>query len=108
LLRSLNRTYKITVVIVTHDINIMNKVDRVVTIRDGRASLESVRKAPTFKRPDSTEQPFEEFVLLDQVGRLQLPKEYVDKLRLKNRIRVTLNDDNLVILPENREQKEGK
>jgi ABC-type lipoprotein export system ATPase subunit len=108
LLRSLNRTYKITVVIVTHDINIMNKVDRVVTIRDGRASLESVRKAPTFKRPDSTEQPFEEFVLLDQVGRLQLPKEYMDKLRLKNRIRVTLNDDNLVILPENREPKENK
>jgi ABC-type lipoprotein export system ATPase subunit len=108
LLRSLNNTYRITVVIVTHDINIMNKVDRVITIRDGRASLESVRAAPTFRKPSPGDQPFEEFVLLDQVGRLQLPKEYVDKLKLKNRIRVTLNGDNLTILPADQESKEGK
>lgn len=108
LLRSLNNTYRITVVIVTHDINIMNKVDRVITIRDGRASLESVRAAPTFRKPSPGDQPFEEFVLLDQVGRLQLPKEYVDKLKLKNRIRVTLNGDNLTILPADQEPKEGK
>lgn len=108
LLRSLNNTYRITVVIVTHDINIMNKVDRVITIRDGRASLESVRAAPTFRKPSPGDQPFEEFVLLDQVGRLQLPKEYVDKLKLKNRIRVTLNGDNLTIMPADQESKEGK
>jgi ABC-type lipoprotein export system ATPase subunit len=108
LLRSLNNTYRITVVIVTHDINIMNKVDRVITIRDGRASLEAVRAAPTFRKPSPDDQPFEEFVLLDQVGRLQLPKEYVDKLKLKNRIRVKLNGDNLTILPADQEPKEGK
>jgi ABC-type methionine transport system ATPase subunit len=108
LLRSLNKTYRITVVIVTHDINIMNKVDRVITIRDGRASLEAVRAAPTFRKPSPTDQPFEEFVLLDQVGRMQLPKEYVDKLKLKNRIRVKLNGDNLTILPADQEPKEGK
>lgn len=108
LLRSLNNTYRITVVIVTHDINIMNKVDRVITIRDGRASLEAVRAAPTFRKPSPGDQPFEEFVLLDQVGRLQLPKEYVDKLKLKNRIRVTLNGDNLTIMPADQESKEGK
>ena len=108
LLRSLNNTYRITVVIVTHDINIMNKVDRVITIRDGRASLEAVRAAPTFRKPSPGDQPFEEFVLLDQVGRLQLPKEYVDKLKLKNRIRVTLNGDNLTIMPADQDSKEGK
>lgn len=108
LLRSLNKTYRITIVIVTHDINIMSKVDRVITIRDGRASLEAVRAAPTFRKPSPGDQPFEEFVLLDQVGRMQLPKEYVDKLKLKNRIRITLNGDNLTISPGDQELKEGK
>ncbi len=108
LLRSLNKTYRITVVIVTHDITIMSKVDRVITIRDGRASLEAVRAAPTFRKPSPGDQPFEEFVLLDQVGRMQLPKEYVDKLKLKNRIRITLNGDNLTISPGDHEPKEGK
>lgn len=108
LLRSLNNAYHITIVIVTHDTNIMNKVDRVVTIRDGRASLEAVRTAPTFRRPSANQQPFEEFVLLDNVGRLQLPKEYIDKLRLKNRIRVTLNDDNLTILPADPGRKDNQ
>lgn len=108
LLRSLNKTYHITVVIVTHDINVMNKVDRVVTIRDGRASLEAVRTPTTFRRPDPNQQPFEEFVLLDKVGRLQLPKEYIDKLKLENRIRVTLNGDNLTILPGPPDKKEDR
>jgi ABC-type lipoprotein export system ATPase subunit len=108
LLRSLNRTYHITVVIVTHDINVMSKVDRVITIRDGRASLEAMRTPTTFRRPDPNQQPFEEFILLDKAGRLQLPKEYVDKLKLENRIRVTLNGDNLTILPDRPDKKEDK
>jgi len=40
---SLNETYGVTIIIVTHDISITGKVDRVVTIRDGRTSIESVR-----------------------------------------------------------------
>lgn len=108
LLRSLNNAYRITIIIVTHDITIMNKVDRVVTIRDGRASLEAMRAAPTFRRPSAGQQPFEEFVLLDKVGRLQLPKDYVDKLKLRDRIRVKLNSDNLTIMPANPERKEDQ
>lgn len=110
LFRSLNKAYGITIVIVTHDINVMGKVDRVVTIRDGRSSLEAVRiSAPTFQRPSGQpHDPFDEFILLDKAGRLQLPKEFLDSLNLQDRIRVFLSGDHLTIYPERSKPKEGK
>ena len=98
--RSLNETYGVTIVIVTHDTRITDKVDRVVTIRDGRTSLEAIRGLG-FRRPDAEpEEIVEEFVIVDNVGRLQLPKEYVDKLNLKGRARVLLSEDHLTVWPE--------
>ncbi len=109
LFRSLNRTYGITIVIVTHDINIMSKVDRVVTIRDGRSSLEAVRAPHLFERPGAKpHDPFEEFILLDKAGRLQIPKEFMDKLSLKDRVRVFLSGEGLTIMPEKGERKESR
>jgi ABC-type lipoprotein export system ATPase subunit len=109
LFRSLNQTYKITIVIVTHDIGVMNKVDRVVTIRDGRSSLEAVRVPHLFERPGARPRDvFDEFVLVDKAGRLQLPKEVMDKLNLQERIQVFLEGDRLVMRPENGGQKGKK
>ena len=107
LFRSLNNTYGITIVIVTHDINVMAKVDRVVTIRDGRSSLEAVRAAPSFRPPAGKPRDvFDEFVLVDRAGRLQLPKEFMDRLNVQERIRVFLSGGKLVIEPENGGKKE--
>jgi len=109
LFRKLNHIYSITVVIVTHDTNVISKVDRLVTIMDGRSSLESLRIQTKFKSPESDpKDAFEQYVLIDKFGRLQLPKEYLDKLNLRERIRVTLRDDNLLILPEKDPPKEQK
>ncbi|OGO23407.1 MAG: ABC transporter, partial [Chloroflexi bacterium RBG_16_51_9] len=41
--QALNKRWGVTIVIVTHDISITRKVNRVVTIRDGRTSVESIR-----------------------------------------------------------------
>jgi len=109
LFRSLNQTYGITIVIVTHDINIMSKVDRVVTIRDGRSSLEAVRAVHLFERPGARPRdPFDEFVLLDKAGRLQIPKEFMDKLSLQDRVKIFLTGEGLTIMPDKSEHKENR
>jgi ABC-type lipoprotein export system ATPase subunit len=109
LFRSLNQTYGITIVVVTHDINVITKVDRVVTIRDGRSSLEAIRAAPSFRPPAGKPQEiFDEFVLVDKMGRLQLPKEFMDKLNVQERIRVFLSGDRLVIEPDGDAKKEKR
>jgi len=104
--RSLNEAYGVTIIIVTHDIRIEEEVDRIVTIRDGRTSLETIR-TPQFHRPDTgPEGTLDEFVILDSAGRLQLPREYVDKLNLKGRVRVLLAEDHITVWPE--ENQKGK
>ena len=44
LFRALNRERGVTVIIVTHDLSLANKVDRVVMIADGKISSERVIK----------------------------------------------------------------
>jgi ABC-type lipoprotein export system ATPase subunit len=102
---SLNDTYGVTIVIVTHDISITKKVQRVVTIRDGRTSLESIRGSKSPKHEETVE-AYDEFVVLDGAGRLQIPREYVDKLKLKGRVRVLLDDDHITIWPESNNKEE--
>jgi len=104
--RSLNETYGVTIVIVTHDIRITDKVERVVTIRDGRTSLEAIRE-PRFTdaRPRGI---LDEFVILDKAGRLQLPKNYIEKLNLKERVRVLLVDDHITVWPEESQKREDR
>lgn len=98
--RSLNETYGVTVVIVTHDIRIIYQVDRIVTIRDGRTSLEAIRKSQANQLDAGSAEGHDEFVILDDVGRLQLPKEYIDTLNLKGRVRVLLSENHLTVWPE--------
>ncbi len=105
---SLNEIYGVTIVIVTHDVSITKKVQRVVTIRDGRTSLESIRGLKSLK-PEESVEAYDEFVVLDGAGRLQIPREYVDKLNLKGRVRVLLDGDHITIWPEsNNNEKDRK
>jgi len=97
--RSLNEAYGVTIVIVTHDIRIISKVNRIVTIRDGRTSLEAIR------RPGET---VDEFVIVDNVGRLQIPRDYLDKLNLKERVRVLLDEDHITVWPEESQKGEDR
>jgi len=38
--------------------------------------------------------------VLDRVGRLQLPDEYIDALELERRVRLTLDPDHINVYPD--------
>ena len=105
--RKLSETYGVTIIIVTHDRQISRSVDRVAAIRDGRTSSEFIRKrsyseelAEMGDGMIEREDTHEELVVLDRVGRMQLPAEYVDALGLtgKNKIKVELEGDKIVLI----------
>ncbi|HLF89105.1 MAG TPA: ABC transporter ATP-binding protein, partial [Anaerolineales bacterium] len=94
-LRRINKALKTTIIIVTHDPQVAAKVDRVVAIRDGRTSTE-VRR--TFDHMGKISE--EEWVILDGAGRLQLPKPYVEKLDMRERVKVRLEESHVSVWPQ--------
>ncbi len=99
-----NQEFGTTILIVTHDPDIAHKVGRVVMIRDGKMSTE-IRRRVTFQRVSgtaNTDQPLEEFILVDASGRVQIPREYLEDLRIRERAKVEVEDDAVVLRPEER------
>lgn len=85
-----------TVVIVSHDPSIKEHVRRVVGIRDGRTSTETIRTG------DTTEGTLEttthaEYTVLDTAGRLQLPADIVEELGLRGRVTIERVADGIMI-----------
>ncbi|MBC8450300.1 MAG: ATP-binding cassette domain-containing protein [Chloroflexi bacterium] len=106
--QSLNEHYGLTIIIVSHDPNLAYLVHRIVAIRDGRTSSETIRE-PTAEVPIEGEAPsvasfseeprFQELVVVDSAGRLQVPKEYLDRLHIKGRVRLELREGEIAIRP---------
>lgn len=101
-MRHLNQVYNVTVIIVTHDQGVSRRVDRVVGIRDGRTSTETIRRRD--ERGVMIHE--EEYVILDKVGRLQLPKPYIEELGMKDRVKVVLEETHLNVWPTNEENSD--
>lgn len=113
LLRDLNRKLGLTVIIVTHDVAIAARVDRTIAIRDGRTSTETVRReAPVAASTAEGEhmslasaviglptETHRESVLIDRVGRLQLPKEALETLPFHGRAEVRIVKDHVELWP---------
>lgn len=110
--RRLTQRLDLTTVIVTHDPRIAEQVDRVVAIRDGKISTETIRQVqkPEQVAANITEgvrnEPLakqkvtlEEFVVLDSAGRLQLPKEMREDLGIGKRAQIEKGDDCIIIRP---------
>ena len=113
--RRLNRETGVTVIIVTHDVNLAKSIDRVVAIRDGKTSSEMIRRKPvitgaSFEELSERQQAeiravgeagaqHDELVLIDKAGRLQIPKEHLKALGIKggDKVRVELEDDRISI-----------
>ena len=91
----------LTVVIVTHDRMLSKRVDRVVSIRDGKTSSEMVVKQSFADRLDSVEsfeQAHNEYAVLDKAGRVQIPRELLDTIGVKgNRVSMEVVDGRIII-----------
>jgi putative ABC transport system ATP-binding protein len=116
--RQLNARYGLTTIIVTHDPKIAQEVDRVVSIRDGKTSTETVRQAgprektmfapgtrlsmaTTSDLAPATEAAYEEYVVLDAAGRLQVPRDYLAEWGIGSRAKLELHEDGILIKPIN-------
>ncbi len=102
--RKLNEELGLTIVIVTHDVALTKKVSRVVSIRDGKISSERImRDQYQTIDPNSVvdwleEETQDEYVVVDRAGRIQLPKELLDEMALKeNKVKVSMEDGKIVI-----------
>ena len=101
--RQLNSQLGQTILIVSHDPNIAHHVNRVMAIRDGKAASETRRNhrahnpANEFDSAEGEAAVFEELVVLDSAGRLQVPKAYREALGLGQRAAMELTDDGMLI-----------
>lgn len=96
LFQQLNKDLGLTIIIVSHDPQIAQHVGRVVAIRDGKLASETVRRRKTKAH---TEELFEELIVLDSAGRLQIPKAYREQLAIQNRVEMEVTEDGLLIRP---------
>ncbi|MGG4452190.1 ABC transporter ATP-binding protein [Brevibacillus porteri] len=103
LFQELNRSFGLTVVIVTHDLELARKVDRVVAIRDGKTSSELLRRKGTENNTSESRDEsdnadtHEELAVLDQVGRLQIPMEYLQAIQADGKLRIELEEDRIIL-----------
>lgn len=126
LFRELNRRLGITVIIVTHDISLADRVDRVVMISDGKISSERILKEEYKKRieegelllkegspgllPPGREAPeeensHEEYSILDKAGRVRLSAELRKAAGISsNRVKIDIVDGKIVISGEEKER----
>ncbi|CAI8015521.1 Lipoprotein-releasing system ATP-binding protein LolD 2 [Geodia barretti] len=96
MLRTLNRSFGVTVIIVSHYPGVAQFVDRVVHIRDGRISSETISTA-SYQRDGSRNE--EEFLVVDDAGRLQLPQEFADRFTHRGLARLDLEDGQVTLRP---------
>jgi ABC-type lipoprotein export system ATPase subunit len=87
----------VTVLIVTHDAEVSEHVERTIGIRDGRTSSEILRER---FGEDDHQVVAQEYAVLDRVGRLQLPADFTSSLAMQRRVRLQLELDHIGVWPE--------
>lgn len=93
-----------TILIVTHDVALSKKVKRVIAIRDGKISSERILKESYAERLKEasidwrSEDTQEEYVIMDKAGRVQIPRELLNTLDLKdNKLKLEMQGERIII-----------
>lgn len=97
-LAQLNERTGVTVIIVTHDHAISGRVNRVVTMRDGRTSTETFRRLEL--HGGRTDVVHDDYAVVDSAGRLQIPRDMLDRLAISERARVEFVGDRVEVRAE--------
>ena len=108
LFRKLNEEMGITVIIVTHDISLANKVGRVVMIADGKISTEKIMKEDYRKRINDMESEsfngtdsHEEYSIMDKAHRVQISDDILEAAGIDtNKVKIQVVDGKVVISKE--------
>ena len=106
--RRFNQVLGVTIIIVTHDRTLTKMVNRVVAIRDGKTSSEILVKENLRERLASITdfegiETHEEFAVLDRVGRVQIPEDFLHRLDLSgNTVKLEFNDGQVTMTKPDR------
>lgn len=107
LFHRLNRSMGVTILIVTHDRSIAQKVDRTVMISDGKISTETLRKKAEMQMERKQKIGFtdslcqEEYSVLDKAHRLQLTEDILEQAGIRtNKVKVEVVDGKVILRHE--------
>ncbi|MBE5958402.1 MAG: ABC transporter ATP-binding protein [Lachnospiraceae bacterium] len=115
LLYKLNKEKGVTIIMVTHDTALSDKVNRTIMIADGKVSTEKLRikdydvnfsDANFSYRDDIEKEVHEEYSILDKANRLKLDDEMLRQAGIDtNKVKVTIVDEKIIIEKESLEAK---
>ena len=121
-LRQINTQLGLTIILVTHDVSVASEVDRTLAIRDGRTSTETVRRGVPLTtqeaRPETVNrngtsaviglslQTHRESILVDAAGRMQLPREALERLVINGRLEAFVLEDHIELWPTSAKDEE--
>jgi len=105
--KRVSEQFNVTVIVVTHDRSLASAVDRAVEIRDGKISTESVRNQVLSSKDgakiglnineEEEEKTHTQYTVVDSAGRLQVPEEYLNKLGIKDRAALEIEEGEVKI-----------
>jgi ABC-type lipoprotein export system ATPase subunit len=98
-LRTANAELGVTILVVTHDQQVSDQARRTIAIRDGRISSEVLRRTETDSRGREADVA-QEYSVLDRAGRLQIPRDFIESLGMRDRVLLALEIDHVGVWPD--------
>jgi ABC-type lipoprotein export system ATPase subunit len=106
LFSSLNKALNLTIIVVTHDMQVAHKVERVVSISDGKISKELLARESYDTALSTMDELYsdinsadthEEFLVVDRHGRVQIPQQFLEKIKAGKKIKARLEENNIIL-----------